>query len=455
MAKITKKKTIRYRFGQKHIDYIRKCAQCTINVAEGAVRAGKTVDNVYAFAHELRFTKDRIHLDTGSTVANAKLNIGDANGFGLEYIYRGQSHWGKYKDNDCLYIKGPATGYRQRIVIFAGAAKADSFKKIRGNSYGMWIATEINLHHENTIREAFNRQLAADKRKIFWDLNPDNPKAKIYTDYIDKYAKQEEEGTLIGGYNYQHFTIFDNVTVTKERFQEIMAQYDKNSIWYQRDILGKRMIAEGLIYRAFADAVLSEAETGENRFKRKEKPKNLMEIIIGVDFGGNGSGHAFVATGITRGYQEIIPLASEWHDCSKKDIDPDKLGQLFIDFCLKVLNMYGNITHVYCDSAEQTLINGLKSAARKNGLGWLRIDDALKEVITERIRLTNRMMAQMRFSYMPEMCDTLVSALCTAIWNPKEITVDERLDDGTSDIDTLDAFEYTIERYIKKFIRYE
>lgn len=61
----------------------------------------------------------------------------------------------------------------------------------------------------------------------------------------------------------------------------------------------------------------------------------------------------------------------------------------------------------------------------------------------------------MRFSYMPEMCDTLVSALCTAIWNPKEITVDERLDDGTSDIDTLDAFEYTIERYIKKFIRYE
>ena len=57
MAKITKKKTIQYRFGQKHIDYIQKCAQCTINVAEGAVRAGKTVDNVYAFAHELASRK--------------------------------------------------------------------------------------------------------------------------------------------------------------------------------------------------------------------------------------------------------------------------------------------------------------------------------------------------------------------------------------------------------------
>lgn len=454
---ITKKKTIAFKFGKKHIDYIRKCANSTINVAEGAVRAGKTVDNVYAFAHELRFTKDRIHLATGSTVANAKLNIGDANGFGLEYIFRGQSHWGKYKDNDCLYIQGPSTKNRQRIVIFAGAAKADSFKKIRGNSYGMWIATEINLHHENTIREAFNRQLAADKRKIFWDLNPDNPKAKIYTEYIDKYANMDTAGTLLGGYNYQHFTLRDNINIPEERKREIESQYDKNSIWYQRDILGKRMIAEGLIYRAFADAVQSEAETetGENRFKCKGKPSNLMEIIIGVDFGGNGSGHAFVATGITREYQQIITLASEWHDCSKGDIDPDKLGLLFIDFCIKVLNIYGNITHVYCDSAEQTLINGLKSASRKSGLGWLRIDNALKEVITERIRLTNRMMAQMRFSYMPMMCETLVSALCTAVWNPDKVTEDERLDDGTSDIDTLDAFEYTIERYIKKFIRYE
>ena len=74
----------------------------------------------------------------------------------------------------------------------------------------MWIATEINLHHENTIKEAFNRQLAAHKRKIFWDLNPDNPKAKIYTEYIDKYAKQHTEGKLLGGYNYEHFTLRDN-----------------------------------------------------------------------------------------------------------------------------------------------------------------------------------------------------------------------------------------------------
>ena len=65
------------------------------------------------------------------------------------------------------------------------------------------------------------------------------------------------------------------------------------------------------------------------------------------------------------------------------------------------------------------------------------------------------MMAQMRFYYMVGMCDSIVSAMCSAIWDPNSPIEDVRLDDGTSDIDTLDAFEYTIERYITKFIRYE
>ena len=224
---VTKKKTIPFQFGDKHKIYIRECMNNTYNIAEGAVRAGKTVDHIYAFAHELKTTPDKIHLASGSTVANAKLNIGDANGFGLEYVFRGQSHWGKYKDNDCLYIKGPDTGNKQKIVIFAGGAKANSFQKIRGNSYGMWIATEINQHHDKFIKEAFNRQLAADKRKIFWDLNPDNPNAPIYTEYIDKYAELSRQGILLGGYNYEHFTIFDNVTISEQRFKEIESQYDK------------------------------------------------------------------------------------------------------------------------------------------------------------------------------------------------------------------------------------
>lgn len=435
-VKIKKKKTINFIFGGKHKEYIRNCEKCTYNIAEGAVRAGKTVDNVYAFAHELKTTPDKIHLATGSTSANAKLNIGDANGFGLEYIFRGQCKWGKYKGNECLYIKGPDTKYKQKIVIFAGAAKEDSYKKIRGNSYGMWIATEVNLHHDNTIKEAFNRQLAAQRRKIFWDLNPDNPNASIYKNYIDLYAEKDKKGELIGGYNYQHFTIFDNLTVTEERKQAIISQYDKSSIWYQRDILGKRCVAEGLVYRTFVD--------NHKIFKipRAEAKTKISRIILGVDFGGNGSGHSFVATGISRDYKEVVSLVSEWHKA--EGTDPEDLADLFVDFVLRVINMYGMPEICYCDSAEQVLIEGLRKALEKAKI-LLILDNAWKIEVNERIRLMNRLVGQKRYYY-TEDCETLENALCTAVWNPKEKTKDERLDDGTSDIDSLDAFEYTIEQ---------
>lgn len=244
---MSKQKTIHGVFGDKHKDYINRATSATISVAEGAVRAGKTIDNIAAFSALIaKGAPDRIHLATGSTIANAKLNIGDGNGFGLEHIFRGRCRWSKYRGNEALVI---TINRRDYVVIFAGGAKADSFKKIRGNSYGMWIATEINLHHEDTIREAFNRQLAAKRRRIFWDLNPSAPGSWIYAKYIDRLEEQ-----FGNAYNYEHFTIRDNATITPERLREIEAQYELGSIWYRRDILGQRCAAEGLVYPMFSEA---------------------------------------------------------------------------------------------------------------------------------------------------------------------------------------------------------
>jgi hypothetical protein len=91
--------------------------------------------------------------------------------------------------------------------------------------------------------------LASKTRKWFWDMNPSNPNAKIYEWYIDLWAKQG----LVGGYNYGHLNIFDNGAITEQRRLEIISQYDKSSVWYQRDILGLRVVADGLIYNEFKD----------------------------------------------------------------------------------------------------------------------------------------------------------------------------------------------------------
>ena len=53
---------------------------------------------------------------------------------------------------------------------------------------------------------------------------------------------------------------------------------------------------------------------------------------------------------------------------------------------------------------------------------------------------------------MTDDCESLEEAFSMAVWDPKSLKLD-RLDDGTSDIDTLDAFEYSWERDIGKYIR--
>lgn len=461
-----RKKTINFHFAEKHLDYIRNCSGCIYNIAEGAVRAGKTVDNVYAFAHELKTHPDKLHLATGSTGANAKLNIGDCNGFGLEYIFRGQSKWGKYKGNECLIINGPDTDNREKVVIFAGASLANSFKKIRGNSYGMWIATEINLHHDNSIKEAFNRTLASHKRKYFWDLNPDHPNAPIYTDYIDKYRQRAEAGELKGGVNYDKFTIFDNINISPESREEFISQYEPGSIWYNRDILGMRSVGEGLIYKKLA-AEFS-MPSGQKRphalTAQQAKAMMIKKIVCAVDFGGNGSGHAFVAVGITAGEiwkQNVIALKSRRYvegdrdpDTGRiiRDVDPEILGKLWVRFLREVQTEYGYITTCYGDSAEQVLIRGLQQHMNTNAMGMWRIGNALKAQISDRIFCLAALSAQDRFFYVQNETKSLQDAISGAIWDPKVTVANVRLDDGTSDIDSMDAFEYCFERDMKSLV---
>lgn len=428
------KKTIDFKFSDKHKEYILKASKNTYNIAEGAVRAGKTVDNIFAFAYELKNTKDRIHLATGSTVANAKLNIGDANGFGLEYIFRGQCRWGKHKSNEALIIKGVSTGFKTRVVIFAGGAKADSYKSIRGNSYGMRIATEINLHHKDTIKECFNRTAAAKDRKFFWDLNPSNPNHFIYTDHIEKYRKLNDQ---IGGVNYQHFTIRDNKTLDEERIRQIELQYDPNSVWYKRDILGLRIVAEGLIYRQFAD--------NPEAYLTKERIRGLKVIFIGVDFGGNGSKHAMVASGLTND-NGIVALKSSLYQPDK----PTDLNKQLIDFVREVQANYGQVSVIYADSAEQVLIKGMQKALLDENIN-IKIKNSIKNKINDRIRLVNSLVATNRFLYTDD-CKTLVEALSQAVYEQNKME-DVRLDNGTSDIDSLDAFEYSIEKHLNLLMK--
>ena len=102
-------------FSQKHKHYIKQALRSKMSVAEGSVRSGKTIDNCIIACIYLEKCSDKIHLASGSTIANAKMNIGDCNGFGLEHLFRGRCRWGKYKDNEALYLNTQGIYHRQSV----------------------------------------------------------------------------------------------------------------------------------------------------------------------------------------------------------------------------------------------------------------------------------------------------------------------------------------------------
>lgn len=424
------------KFSDKHKNYIKTALNYKQSVAEGAVRSGKTIDHCIIFSMYLEICEDKIHLASGSSLPNAKLNIGDCNGFGLEHIFRGRCRWGKYKSNEALFVQ---TKTGEKIVIFTGGGKSDSYKSILGNSYGGWIATEINEHYDcedsrtSFIKVAMARQIASVHPFTLWDLNPSNPNADIYKNYIDKFMG-------LDWYRYEHFNIFDNATMSQERIEEIQNKYDMNSVWYKRDILGERMVAEGLVFPYFAnDCKPYLFKYKDLKEKMAEERKRFSHLIIGVDFGDNGSKYSWHLTGFTNDWDYMWAL--DEGDMEKSNsIDATKFCKAFVRFYKRCVECYGYVEWIFPDSASNTLINTLRAYFYAEGLDGSIIAPVKKNELTDRPIAVDSLLVTGRLK-IEEHCKNLINALSELVWDEKkDIPKDENVNNINDD---WDSFCYT------------
>lgn len=424
------------KFSDKHKNYIKTALNYKQSVAEGAVRSGKTIDHCIIFSMYLETCEDKIHLASGSSLPNAKLNIGDCNGFGLEHIFRGRCRWGKYKSNEALFVQ---TKTGEKIVIFTGGGKSDSYKSILGNSYGGWIATEINEHYDcddsrtSFIKVAMARQIASVHPFTLWDLNPSNPNADIYKNYIDKFMG-------LDWYRYEHFNIFDNATMSQERIEEIKNKYDMNSVWYKRDILGERMVAEGLVFPYFANDCKPYLFKYQSlKEKMKEEGKRFSHLIIGVDFGDNGSKYSWHLTGFTNDWDYMWAL-DEGDMAKSNAIDATKFCKAFVRFYKRCIECYGYVEWIFCDSASNTLINTLRAYFYAEGLDGSIIAPVKKNELTDRPITVDSLLVTGRLK-IEEHCKNLINALSELVWDEKkDIPKDENVNNINDD---WDSFCYT------------
>jgi PBSX family phage terminase large subunit len=425
-------------FCVKQTEYINKCQISWLNVAHGGKRGGKNVTNGLAFCIALENHPNKLHLIAGYDTSSAKLNILDCDGYGILNYFTNRCHEGKYKNRECLYVD-TATG--QKILLISGGGKANSYKTIKGNTYGMVYITEANECHPDFLKEVEDRTLSSDDRKIFHDLNPKSPKHWYYEEYLKFHEEQQKQDSNYG-FNYCEFNIFDNLSVSNEKLKKVLSTYDKNSIWYKRDILGKRIASESFLFVPII----------ENEAKYYIQNANVSYISTGVDFGGNGSAHAFVTSSISRTYVGVETLRSD-----KTEIIDDihkKLKQLkeaFKKHVLFILNKYGKIDIIWADCAEQILISALQEVLDELQL-HIPIKDSIKTPINSRIYAINMLLMVNKLKFVEEDTKEIVTSLQEAVQDPEE-DEDRYLDNGTSDIDTLDAFNYSIENWYKQLLK--
>lgn len=394
----------------KQTQYLRNCKH-RWNVKTGATGSGKSfVDIAVTIPKRILAAKgEGLLVLMGNTRGTLERNILEP----MRTIWTGQV--GNIRSDNTVTLFG-------KKVYALGADNKKHVARIQGATFEYVYGDEVTTWSEDVFQMLKSR-LRCKHSHFDGTCNPDNP-LHWFKRFLDSDADI-----------YQQSYIIDDGVLPADTVEQLKREYS-GTVYYDRYILGLWSAAEGVIYNLFA-------ANPERYYATDRDLASISFAEIGVDFGGGTSGHAFVLVGYDRGYQNKVVL-DEYY--CKDALDPHKLEDAFIAFVRKAQDKY-NVVDAYCDSAEQTLINGLRMAADTSRVR-INIHNALKKPINDRIRCDCRLMATDRFKIAPH-CEKTIEALSTAVWDSKKPTEDKRLDNGTSNIDVLDAMEYAAERHIQ------
>lgn len=393
-------------------------------IADGAIRSGKSVAMSLSFVVWAMSEFEACNFAMcGKTIGSFRRNVL----FWLKLMLRSRGYSVSEQRTENLVIvrRGSVENY---FYVFGGKDER-SQDLIQGITLAGVFFDEVALMPESFVNQATGR-CSVDGSKFWFNCNPGSPAHWFKTGWIDKRADKR----LL----YLHFTMDDNLSLSeavKERYRGIYT-----GVFFKRYILGEWKSADGVIYRQFAD--------DPERFILDEVPADIIIGTMGLDFGGNGSAHAGCLVGITRGYRSIVILDEYYR---KEVIDP---GTLTDDVCGFVQRSQAQVraTSIWCDSAETTLIKGIRTAVYSRRIP-VEVRNARKGEIIDRIRLCDMLMSQGRFFIMRR-CRHTIAALSEAVWDSKSPTKDRRLDDGSTNIDSLDALEYALEPHANRLIEF-
>jgi len=399
-----------------------------INLLTGSVRSGKTYVSLLKWAIFVGLMpEDTEFLMSGKTLTSLKRNC-----LGLLQDLVGT-------DNFKFSISQKTGKLFGRTIWLEGANDDRAESKIRGMTLGGAYVDELTQVPEDFYKMLLSR-LSVKGAKLYATTNPDAPNHWVKVQIIDN----EEIDKKIW-----NFALDDNEILKKqneEYFEQLKKEYQSmGGVFYERFILGLWVLAEGLIYKQFANN--SGLFIKDKAVDKNGDKLNFLIVSIGIDYGATKGETEFKATGITPYFKEAWTIDEEK---LAGLYTPDEIYEAFIEFYRRVVAEYGKVTHAFGDygALGQVLTYGLNKKLQENNIP-LQVQDCIKGKIIDRIYMDQMLFAQTR-RFILKKCKYLIEAYQQAVWDDKK--PDTRLDDGTTPIDDLDASEYSMFPFYDKLM---
>lgn len=239
-------------FSKMQKEYLENCNH-RWNIKCGATRSGKTFLDYYLIPKRIRAVsgKDGLYVILGNTKSTLQRNI-------IEPL---QNIWspklvGDIRSDNTAYMFG-------ETVHCLGAEKVSQVDKLRGSSIKYCYGDEVVTWHEDVFNMLKSR---LDKEYSLFDgtCNPESP---------NHWFKRFIDSTNIDIY-CQEYSIDDNPFLSRSVKDSIKREY-MGTVYYDRYVLGKWVLAEGLVYPFFS----------EEQHCFDELPEGHYDWYVSVDYG--------------------------------------------------------------------------------------------------------------------------------------------------------------------------
>jgi PBSX family phage terminase large subunit len=335
-----------------------------------------------------------------------------------------------------LWIKLPQGNY----VHFKQMKEIDKLKGILPNEPKndikiVWFFEITQFKSEWYINEAIASFVRKDKDYIYFLYEYNNhPKLSHWTyKWLETMKKSDDCYVQKVNYNdapeEQQRKFLGRIALKEiERLKQVDPEQYKNTY------LGLPANLAGSVYKQF------------DRSRHVKPPSyEYADVWVGVDFGGNDA-TTFTATGLRYNYAGIEVFDTYYHKNGQDGIKTiNDYTHDLIQFCQMIYAKTKKNISVYIDPANLTFKQLVEEQTYKIENKFIFVESFLKKSsdknktsVQERIDLTEIMFGSDFVSITPK-ADKLIAAIEQAEYNNKN----ERADDGRSDIDSLDSFEYS------------